>query len=255
MTTFNKNNLYRAHKNLISRKNQDNTVILMKMDDSNTFYKLTGMAATLWQVLQTPTKPGDLESVLAEHSSNHPNNMTSELQSFWATLFDNNLLETTTDLSPENKLVEIQQALTMSSPTVFGGIKTFDLAQIENEVLNESIYLDVFAGSDMSLKSNIKPLKNSLNHLMQLEGVKFDWNDLALSEGAPQTPQIGLIAQQVYEQMPDLVRKDAKTGHLTVNYLKMIPYLIEGFKELKSVVDQQNIKISQLEDDLRLSKK
>lgn len=255
MTTFNKNELYRAHKNLISRKNQDNTAILMKMDDSNTFYKLTGVAAAIWQIFQTPTKPIDIELTLTKLHSNHQNNLASELQTFLTALFENDLIEVTNDLSPENKLVEIQQALTIDPPVVFGGIKTFDLAQIENEVLNESIYLDVFAGSDMGLKSNIEPLQNSLNHIMHLDGVKFDWNDLALSEGAPQTPQIGLIAQQVYEQMPELVRKDSKTGHLTVNYLKMIPYLIEGVKELKNVVDQQSLKISQLEAELRLSKK
>ena len=31
----------------------------------------------------------------------------------------------------------------------FGGIKDCNLEQIENEVLNDSVYLDVFAGSDI----------------------------------------------------------------------------------------------------------
>lgn len=44
----------------------------------------------------------------------------------------------------------------------FGGIKTYSLEEIEKEVLNDNVYLDVFAGSDLRFKENIRPLSNVL---------------------------------------------------------------------------------------------
>ena len=39
-----------CEKDLVSRKNQDGTVILMKLDDSSVFYKINGFASILWGV-------------------------------------------------------------------------------------------------------------------------------------------------------------------------------------------------------------
>lgn len=38
-------------KDIVSRKNDDGTTILMKMDDSETFYKIDGVAAEVWNKL------------------------------------------------------------------------------------------------------------------------------------------------------------------------------------------------------------
>ena len=113
--------------------------------------------------------------------------------------------------------------------------------------VNESIYLDVFAGSDLRIKENVNPLENALTKVLTLDGVSFNWS----KTDAPKGKQIGLVAQQVAAEMPELVKRDENTGVLAVNYTKLMPYLVESIKELKSIIDAQDQKISNLEEELK----
>ncbi len=45
-------NQYKFNTDVVSRKNQDGTFILMKMDDSDKFYKIDGLAANLVDKIQ-----------------------------------------------------------------------------------------------------------------------------------------------------------------------------------------------------------
>jgi len=131
----------------------------------------------------------------------------------------------------------------------FGGLQEFNLEQIEGEVLSGSVYLDVFAGSDERLKENIAPISGALDKLIHLRGVTFDWNQQQIPTTwpqAPKTPQVGLIAQDVLAQMPNLVREDQ--AFLTVNYQQMIPYLVESIKALHENNQEQAARIKDLED-------
>ncbi|HWR26548.1 MAG TPA: tail fiber domain-containing protein, partial [candidate division Zixibacteria bacterium] len=60
-------------------------------------------------------------------------------------------------------------------------------------------------GSDRRLKKNIKPLKDSLDKLLKLRGVTYEWKE---PEKIGNTPgeKIGLIAQEVEEIFPEWVR-------------------------------------------------
>lgn len=122
---------------------------------------------------------------------------------------------------------------------VFGGIAQFDLEKIESEVLNESMYLEVFAGSDIRFKKNITPISGSLASLLKLEAVTYDWNtELFKDKGFTNEKQIGLIAQDVQKEFPAIVKTDSD-GYLTVNYSKMVPPLLEGMKEMKNLISEQ----------------
>lgn len=130
----------------------------------------------------------------------------------------------------------------------FGGIKEYSLEQIENEVLNESVYLDVFAGSDLRLKENIQEVPSTIKSLQKLDVIKYSWkpeikNHLTQNEGE----QVGVVAQQVVEFFPELVKKDSETGYLTVNYSKLTAHLLVAIKELNTLVETQNQRITQLE--------
>jgi hypothetical protein len=131
----------------------------------------------------------------------------------------------------------------------FGGIKEFNLEQIETEVLNESIYLDVFAGSDLRLKTQIRPIEGALSKVMQLGGVHFNWNP-ETSQAQHSGLESGLIAQEVAAVMPELVRKDQASGMLAVNYTKLTSYLVEAIKDLSTTVLEQEKRIRSLEDIL-----
>ena len=62
--------------------------------------------------------------------------------------------------------------------------------------------------SDQRLKTNIKPIDKALNKLMKISGVEYDWIDECESEYEFQPRQkheIGVIAQEVQEVLPELV--------------------------------------------------
>ena len=86
-----------------------------------------------------------------------------------------------------------------------------------------------FINSDQRLKHKITPLQNSINHLSQLNGYHYYWKD----KERDQSLQTGLIAQEVEKLFPELIQKDEK-GFLSVNYVGLIPHLIEAIKELKT---------------------
>lgn len=134
-------------------------------------------------------------------------------------------------------------------PYLFGEIKEYDLEKIEAEVLQESVYLDVFAGSDVGFKESIETLSgtDTLNKLLNLGTYKFNYKTNEFPDNKfPQGRQFGFMAQEVENQFPELIKKD-ENNMLFVNYLQMIPILAETIKELNS-------KIEKLEAEIKVKK-
>lgn len=128
----------------------------------------------------------------------------------------------------------------------FGGLKEFNLEEIESEVLNDSVYLDVFAGSDAQFKEELKGLESPLEKLAQLDGLTYNYKTEEFSEyNFPKQRQIGFIAQAVEKVFPELVIKN-EAGHLMVNYAQLTPVLTEGIKQLHNKVEKQEQQIQRL---------
>lgn len=83
--------------------------------------------------------------------------------------------------------------------------------------------------SDKRLKQDITLLKGSLDAISQMHGYHYYWIDPA--RGADL--QTGVIAQEVEKYFPELVQENEK-GFKTVNYIGLIPHLIESVRELKN---------------------
>jgi hypothetical protein len=83
--------------------------------------------------------------------------------------------------------------------------------------------------SDRRLKRNFVPLTASLSNLSRLQTYHYYWKTDSTSKDL----QTGLIAQELREIFPELVHEDDK-GMLSVNYVGLIPHLIEAVKELKA---------------------
>ncbi len=98
-----------------------------------------------------------------------------------------------------------------------------------------------FSTSDKRLKENIKPLENSLDKVLKISGVEFDWKELTEEEKETihgnEGHDIGVIAQEVEEILPQVVTT-RDTGYKAVKYEKIVPLLIESVKELKREVDE-----------------
>tara|TARA_B110000459_G_scaffold191973_1_gene228641 strand:- start:94 stop:3471 length:3378 start_codon:yes stop_codon:yes gene_type:complete len=90
-----------------------------------------------------------------------------------------------------------------------------------------------YYSSDERLKDNISLIPNALDKVSKLRGVEFDWND---KQDVYQGHDVGVIAQDVQEVLPELVQERAD-GYLAVKYEKMVGLLIESIKELKTEVD------------------
>lgn len=84
--------------------------------------------------------------------------------------------------------------------------------------------------SDRRLKANVRPLTGTLASLDLLRGVRYTF----LPGKGPVGEQIGVIAQEVEQVYPELVRTDARTGIKSVNYAQLTPVLLEAIKELKT---------------------
>lgn len=60
---------------------------------------------------------------------------------------------------------------------------------------------------------------------------------------------LGLIAQEVQSVYPELVKEDS-AGYLYVDYIGLIPVIIEALKEQQSTIDAQSRKIKELEKEI-----
>jgi hypothetical protein len=93
-----------------------------------------------------------------------------------------------------------------------------------------------FYSSDERLKTNINVLENTLDKISNIQGVSFNWNELAQStKEKTDKDQIGLIAQQVKSQFPELVN-ERDDGYLSVDYIKLTAVLLQAINELHSEV-------------------
>jgi len=125
--------------------------------------------------------------------------------------------------------------------------------------------------SDERLKDNIKDLNNSLNLLKQLRTVTYNYKMLAVAgslkaksnSGTDSTntkkPQFvpkaetsgrihyGFLAQDVQKTFPDLVYKDS-AGLFSVDYIGMIPLLVDALRDQKTQLDEQAKQIADLTD-------
>lgn len=133
----------------------------------------------------------------------------------------------------------------------FGGINDFNLEEIENEVLNDSVYLDVFAGSDVRFKEDIKTVEGALSQVMKLNAYTYNYKtEEFAAKHFPQGEQTGLMAQEVEKVAPIAVKEDEQ-GYKYVNYARLAPLLVESVKELQKTVEQQAQKIAELEQKLK----
>jgi septal ring factor EnvC (AmiA/AmiB activator) len=112
--------------------------------------------------------------------------------------------------------------------------------------------------SDMRFKEDIQPIENALDKITRLNGVYFKWNQEyreRLKRGGSEARQVGLVAQQVNEVIPEIVAKmrDQEAGdYLAVDYNRLVPVLIQAIKELKDketeAMKEQQFKMGQLQE-------
>lgn len=94
--------------------------------------------------------------------------------------------------------------------------------------------------SDRTAKKNIEQLDNSLNKILNLRGVSFDWDENVVPQRAKEeSRQIGLIAQEVEEIVPEVVKNEIVENKelKSIKYENLTSLLIEAVKEQQEQIN------------------
>jgi len=77
--------------------------------------------------------------------------------------------------------------------------------------------------SDRKLKTDIRSLNRAQNKILKLRPVSYKWRESNISD-------VGFIAQELAEVFPKLVQTDADSGLQHVDYVRLIPYLVDAIQ-------------------------
>ncbi|HAO33197.1 MAG TPA: tail fiber domain-containing protein [Candidatus Competibacter sp.] len=106
---------------------------------------------------------------------------------------------------------------------------------------NRAVYSDpsgalTNSASDRRLKREIAPSPYGLAEVLRLEPVSFRWKDARMGGQR----EIGLIAQDVREIVPEVVGRNAD-GMQSLDYAKLVPVLVRAIKELNERLSRANL--------------
>lgn len=119
-------------------------------------------------------------------------------------------------------------------------------------------YINLQHLSDRNVKTNIQPIKGSfaLDAIKKINGYTYDYKPEVFKNANKETEnvvlasynnQIGVMAQEVQAVFPQLVKQDEKTQQLSVNYVSLIPVLIESIKEQQKQIEALKLQVTQLQ--------
>jgi hypothetical protein len=137
-------------------------------------------------------------------------------------------------LVPFQSAVSITNSTASTSKTtgalkVTGGVGVSGALNVGGDVV-------AYASSDRRLKDNIQNIKNPIQKVQKLNGVTWDWNSNA-DELQQSLPNVGVIAQEVEEVLPQLVH-DRENGFKAVDYARLTGLLIEAVKEQQTQIQE-----------------
>jgi hypothetical protein len=141
-----------------------------------------------------------------------------------------------------NYVSNLTQGLGASLNVLGNNSFSFQQNSVENASLDTNGNMtaqNFFSVSDQRYKKNISTISDAGNLLKQIRGVRFDW----LKDGSP---DIGVIAQEVFTVIPEAIVSSMNGSMLTVAYNKIIPLLIETIKDLENRVEvlERSVKCS-----------
>ena len=146
---------------------------------------------------------------------------------------------TITNNSGENATptIAIGQSVATNATPTFGNLTI-------NGSINATGDITAYYTSDKRHKNNIQPIENALLKVSKLNGVTWEWND-DVHEVTKSTPKTGLIAQEVQEVLPEVI-KEREDGFLALDYSKMMGLMVEAIKEQQSQIHNLTLEIENL---------
>lgn len=114
--------------------------------------------------------------------------------------------------------------------TIYGNISTKPYAEEFSEK-DDSWTEEHPRKSDARLKKSVVPISEALSKLSEIGGYSFNWIK-------SEKKDVGVIAQEIQKVLPEAVSQSADSVFLKVDYVKIIPLLIQSIKELQEEVCQ-----------------
>jgi hypothetical protein len=100
--------------------------------------------------------------------------------------------------------------------------------------------------SAREFKQDIVPLTSGLEAIMKLRPVSYIWNEKA-PEQSQGMHDIGFIADEVEQVLPDIVAKDETGKPVGIDYGKITPVAVDAIKQLKAENDQFRARLEKIE--------
>jgi hypothetical protein len=94
-----------------------------------------------------------------------------------------------------------------------------------------------YQASDGRLKENLMPIQDALDKIRRLTGYRYDLKETFM-ESDDRKNNLGLVAQEVEQVLPESVRYEANDDRYFINYTSLIPVLVEGIKQLAAQVNE-----------------
>jgi hypothetical protein len=110
--------------------------------------------------------------------------------------------------------------------------------------INDLTSASFTTSSDKRYKENIETISSSLEKVLGLRGVYYNWID---KNKFNERKQVGFIAQEVEEIIPELVVTNSE-GFKSVNYNQSVSLLVEAIKEQQSMIKQLQEEVNLLKN-------
>ena len=100
-----------------------------------------------------------------------------------------------------------------------------------NSSQNATFAGTITESSSIRYKENIETIKYSLDKVLQMRGVTYDKKNTGVKE-------IGVIAEEVYDILPEVVLKNEEGEIDSVSYGRIVGVLIEAIKEQQKQIEE-----------------
>ena len=110
-------------------------------------------------------------------------------------------------------------------------------AYLKNAKVNDIECKKMVVTSDRRMKKNIKKMEINFNDIEKINAYKYQYKDESSSPNNKKNQDfhIGLMAQELENIYPELVVE--KNGIKNVNYVSMIPILVENIKDIRKKIN------------------
>ena len=119
---------------------------------------------------------------------------------------------------------------------------------IRLDVNGDILAIQVHSSSDERFKKDIAQVDNALDKVQAINGVTYNFRtDEYTNRNFPESKQLGFIAQNVEEVLPEVVRTDAE-GYKSIDYAKLTALLNEAIKEQQKEIEKLTEQLGKAND-------